>query len=335
MANIIYLDEATNQIKSSNDYDFDELFMDLDDPPPNAKILRAHFFGHEPPTIEQPASTPEIMALDHPFLSLKKHTITRTCDHPTFGLCFLEDDLNRRAHVKEIFQQTSASALKFKQRDILGAYVVAINTTPVYTLQEVNRAISEAHISDTPEVVLTLAPHSYQNPLDDEHLPVIQDNQVRLAIHQLCTIPMGEEIVTNDNQALFIHQTTVHEASQTEQSSHLLENTSTLAGDYVVLPTHEPTPLPSLTFEHHFTPYDPVISHNQINQVKTSSNDSTSSNSTSSSFNLDWTDTGFTIHRLKESPQTRIDRINNEVKHSVVKGRFVRTSLINGLSREL
>ena len=159
------------------------------------------------------------------------------------------------------------------------------------TLQEVNRAISDAHISDAPEVVLTLAPQSYQNPLADEYLPVIQDNQVRLTMHQLCTIPMGEEIIASDNYenhtTLFIHNTTVHEASQTEQSSHLLENTSTLAGDYVILPTYEPTSLLSLTFEHHFTPYAPVILHHQINEINTSSSNSTSSNSTSFSFNLD------------------------------------------------
>ena len=113
MVNIIYHNETTNQIKSSNDYDFDELFMDLDDPPLNAKILNAHFFEHKLLSIEQPSSIPEIMALDHLFLSLKKHTIPWICEHPTFGLYFLENNLNRRAHVKEIFNQISASVLKF------------------------------------------------------------------------------------------------------------------------------------------------------------------------------------------------------------------------------
>ena len=45
--------------------------MNLDNPPPNEKILRAHFFSYEPPTIEQPSSTPEIIALDYPLISLK------------------------------------------------------------------------------------------------------------------------------------------------------------------------------------------------------------------------------------------------------------------------
>ena len=39
------------------------------------------------------------------------------------------------------------------------------------------------------------------------------------------------------------------------------------------------------------------------------------------------------MHRLKESPQQQINRINSEVKHSVVKGRFVRSSLINRPSK--
>ena len=47
MANIVYLDETTKQIKTSNDYKFNELFMDLTDPPPNAQILRAYYFGYD------------------------------------------------------------------------------------------------------------------------------------------------------------------------------------------------------------------------------------------------------------------------------------------------
>ena len=93
--------------------------------------------------------------------------ITRICDHPTVQLCFLEDNL---------FQQTSALALKIQHCNIIGTYVVAINKILVHTLQEVNRTISDAYISDTPEIILTLAPHSYQNLLVDEHLPIIQDN---------------------------------------------------------------------------------------------------------------------------------------------------------------
>ena len=85
MVNIIYLDEATDQIKSSNDNDFDELFIDLDN---------TYFFENKLPIIEQPTSISEIIALDHIFLSLKKHMITCTCNHPTFRLCFLENDFN-------------------------------------------------------------------------------------------------------------------------------------------------------------------------------------------------------------------------------------------------
>ena len=138
--------------------------MDLDDPPPNAKILRAHFFGHEPPTIEQLSSTPEIMALDHPFLSLKQHIIKQTCNHPAFGLCCLEDDLNRRAYIKEILSSTSASSLKFQRHDIIGAYIININRRLIYTLPEVNNVILNANISDISELKLTLAPLNYQIP---------------------------------------------------------------------------------------------------------------------------------------------------------------------------
>ena len=71
VTNIIYLDEDTKQIKTSNNYDFNKLFIDLDDPPSNAKILGTYFFSHKVATIEQPSSAPTIIVLDHLFLSLK------------------------------------------------------------------------------------------------------------------------------------------------------------------------------------------------------------------------------------------------------------------------
>ena len=101
------------------------------------------------------------MALDYLFLALKHHKIKQTCNHPTFGFCFLKDDLNRRAYIKEIFQNTSASSLKLQRRDIISAYIIDINRKPVYTLPEVNNAISNACISDASELHITLTPLNY------------------------------------------------------------------------------------------------------------------------------------------------------------------------------
>ena len=148
ITNIIYLNKDTKQIKTTNDYDFNELFIDLNNPSPNAKILRAHFFRYESPTIEKLSSTPEIMALDHLFLSLKLYVIAWTYNHLTFGLYFLENNLNHRACINEIFHNTSASSLKFQQCNIIGTYIIDINGQLVYTLPKVNNAISKAYISN-------------------------------------------------------------------------------------------------------------------------------------------------------------------------------------------
>ena len=139
-------------------------------------ILRAHYFSHDLPVILQLNDVLELMTIEYPFKLLKTHAIDCTCNYPTFGLCFLEDDLNRRACIKEIFKDTSASKLVFKKRDIIGAYVVTINYRPVYALAEVNRAILDAFISNSQIVNIELALHKYQDPIIDEHLPIIQDN---------------------------------------------------------------------------------------------------------------------------------------------------------------
>ena len=196
---------------------------------------------------------------------------------------------------------------------------------------------------------IELAPNKYQDPLADEHLPIIQDNQVRLAIHQLCATPFGEEIIacdkTNDINTLqspYVEPKTMHEQSMNNESNHLLANTSTIGGDYLVLPVHATTPLPSITFDH-LQDYNSTSIISNMNFIHATSNiasqnefadnqgtelfDSLSSSSSPSATDtdLDWTNTGFNIHRLRESPQDRIDHINKEVQTSVVKGRYVRT----------
>ena len=49
------------------------------------------------------------IALDYPSISLKKYVILQSYNHPTFILCYLEDNLNCCTYIKEIFQNTSAS----------------------------------------------------------------------------------------------------------------------------------------------------------------------------------------------------------------------------------
>ena len=80
VANIIYLNKDTKQIKVSNDYNFNKLSIDLDNTSPNTKILYTNSFGHKLPTIKQPSSTLEIIALDYLFLSLKQDIIKQTCE---------------------------------------------------------------------------------------------------------------------------------------------------------------------------------------------------------------------------------------------------------------
>ena len=79
---------------------------------------------------------------------------------------------------------------------------------------------------------------------------------------------MGEDIVTCDAQdssenSTFITSTTAHEASLYDKLSYLLANTSTLAGDYVILPVGDSIPLPSLIFNYILPEYNPIIHNDQ------------------------------------------------------------------------
>ena len=101
------------------------------------------------------------MIIEHPFKLLKIHTIDCTCNCSTFSLCFLEDDLNRRAYIKEIFKDASASKLAFKNRDIISACVITINHHLVHILAKVNCAISDTFISDSQIINIELALYKY------------------------------------------------------------------------------------------------------------------------------------------------------------------------------
>ena len=103
-----------------------------------------------------------------------------------------------------------------------------------------------------------------------------------MAIHQLCTIPMGENLIEHidhNQSSIYVYSSTAHEYSIANQY-HILANTSTLAGGYTIINMKDSIPLPSLTFDDSPTHYEPIACNKQIHHI--SPIDKSTSSSTSS-----------------------------------------------------
>ena len=66
--------------------------MNLDDPPPNAKILRAYFFALPTPEIPSVDSTLDILTVDYSFILFKEYYVEQICDYPMCGFSLMNNE---------------------------------------------------------------------------------------------------------------------------------------------------------------------------------------------------------------------------------------------------
>ena len=91
-----------------------------------------------------------------------------------------------------------------------------------------------------------------------------------MVIHQLCTIPMGKNLIASDHDnnqsSIYIYSSTVCEYSIANQY-YILANTSTLVGGYAIINTADSTPLLSLTFNDSPTHYKPIVCNEWVHHI--------------------------------------------------------------------
>ena len=149
--NIKWFDPETNRVKSASNFRFDEMYNDLpvNKRPPNIiQLERCQGESGLPPIEENDdaswISSSDLEIFTTPFPDTFTKTIKISEDQPTsrpncFGFIFDTDGLNQRVFVSEILNKSDASSLltsKTQRANILGAYIVAINESPIFTRKE-------------------------------------------------------------------------------------------------------------------------------------------------------------------------------------------------------
>ncbi|KAI2496066.1 retrotransposon [Fragilaria crotonensis] len=180
---LYYFDIGSSTVKTATHARFDEGMNDLDTPPPNVKLLRnlASDGVVEPDSIN--LSTADLDITDDPFERLDTLTQPITCEHETLGFDVKECHIRRRGYVSAILPNTSASRIRNVRRKYIGAFIVSINGTAVFTAESILTALQSVAKSDASSFEIVFAPERYI-PVHERHL----DSPLHLSVDQLRTI---------------------------------------------------------------------------------------------------------------------------------------------------
>ena len=158
---LYYFDVGSSLVKTATHARFDEGMNDLSEPPPNAKLLRdmSNSNGIPPDTLDMP--TIDLQVSDDPFNRLDEITQPVIGDHPTLGFEISECHIRKRGYVSAIAPHTSAARIRNVRRKYIGAYVVSVNGTAVFTAESVILALQAIVDSDDTQFTMVFAPDRY------------------------------------------------------------------------------------------------------------------------------------------------------------------------------
>ena len=121
---------------------------DLSEPPPNVQSLR-NIDPHNTLAADSLDVSPmNLEVTDDPFDRLDSLSPAVICDHPTLGFDIAECHIRRRGYVSSIVPRTSAARIRNVRRKYIGAYVVSINGSAVFTAAEIIAALQAIATSD-------------------------------------------------------------------------------------------------------------------------------------------------------------------------------------------
>ena len=178
-----YFDLGSSTVKTATHARFDEGMNDLDEPPPNVKLLRnlADDGVVDPDRLDLPLLNLEVS--DDPFERLDELSPPITCEHPCLGFEIMECHIRRRGYVSGVVANTTASRIRNVRRKYIGAFVVSINDVAVFTAASILDALRAAAASDEQTFKIVFAPDRYI-PVADRHL----DQPIHLSVEQLRTV---------------------------------------------------------------------------------------------------------------------------------------------------
>ena len=183
---LYYLDLHSNTVKTATHARFDEGMNDLANPPPNVQLLRNIDGARAPTTLgaETASITPPLLEVsDDPFDRLDSIEQTISCQHPTLGFEISECHIRKRGYLSGIVPNTTASKIHNARRKYIGAFIVSINGSPMFTANSVITALSTLATSpDDTKLIIVFAP--------DRYIPIDQrkSHPIHLSVDQLVAI---------------------------------------------------------------------------------------------------------------------------------------------------
>ncbi|KAI2490688.1 Reverse transcriptase (RNA-dependent DNA polymerase) [Fragilaria crotonensis] len=157
-----YFDLGSSTVKTATHARFDEGMNDLDEPPPNVKLLRNLADGGvvDPDRLDLPPFDLDVS--DDPFDRLDELSPPITCEHPSLGFEIKECHIRKRGFVSGIIPNTTASRIRNR---------------PSW------EALQAAATSEEQSFKIVFAPDRYI-PVVDRHL----DQPLHLSVDQLRTV---------------------------------------------------------------------------------------------------------------------------------------------------
>ena len=181
---LYYYDLTSTIVKTATHARFDEGMNDLHhNAPPDVLALRhLSLDGNIPP--DRPLLSPlNLEVTDDPFNRLDTVTQLIKCDHPSLGFEICACHIRKRGYVSGIVASTTAARIRNVRRKYIGAFVVSVNNTPVFTCDSIVAALNAAAVSDDASVIIVFAPERYI-PVHDRP----RDDPIHLSVDQLLII---------------------------------------------------------------------------------------------------------------------------------------------------
>jgi hypothetical protein len=178
MKNILYFDTETETVKSAQHVIFDESMQDLDQPPPNARLLSLSLDNiNDLDFVDVNENFPDLDVTPSPFTKIDTvlfHVDFDDLDTP-FGFTV---DICQRLHHPFITSfsrpPTPRQTLRTIRRKYTGAYIADINSTPVFSLDDINQIITDfKKLREPPsQVPISLAPEPIRDILEPAPPPL-------------------------------------------------------------------------------------------------------------------------------------------------------------------
>jgi hypothetical protein len=190
LKNLLYYDLESHVVKTALHARYDEGMNDVADPPPNARLVRFAQRGEPFPSEATPIETIELDVSENPFQDLRTLSVLTAGEDSHLGFVFSKCSHRLRAYLSELQPRTPAAGIRNGRRQLVGAYIISVQGTPVFTVTQANLALSAAFDAAAPgdPIELVFAPESRADAVDSRRPPLhLQLSQLKW-IHALRTV---------------------------------------------------------------------------------------------------------------------------------------------------